>query len=142
MDFTQETPSPELARQLGEALKSDRIPLSAQSVHQWLQRKNFTKMTFAEEVKLIAADEAHRAAFQQAPKIVGRTAEADDHSHSYMLIEFSDGSVYGITDVVDGHYHVVKLPGRTEPADKHMHVLLDGQPLEEMQPPGEGGAPV
>lgn len=140
MDFTQETPSPELARQLGEALKSGRIPLSAQSVHQWLQRKNFTKMTFDEEVKLIAADEAHRAAFQQAPKIVGRTAEADGHAHSYMLIEFPDGSVYGITDVADGHFHVIKMPGRTELSDKHMHALLDGQPLEEMQAPGEDGA--
>ena len=139
MDFTQETPSPELARQLGEALKSGFIPLSAKAVHKWLQAKNFTKFTFDQEMKLIAADKAAQAASSQATIIVGRTDEADDHAHSYMLLVFPDGSVHGITDLVDDHFHVINEEGVTMVADKHMHRLLEGQEME-MQAPGEEDA--
>lgn len=141
MDFTQESPSPELARELGEAIKTGRIPLSSKAVHKWLQAKNFTKFTYDEELKLIATEEARDASFGQAEKFVGRTDRQDDHEHSYMLWVFPDGSVHGITDVTNGHFHAISEEGRTDPADKHFHALLQRQPLEKAAAPAEESDP-
>jgi len=135
MDFTQESPSPELARELGEAVKTGSIPLSMQAIHKWLQAKNFTKFTFEEEQRLLQSDAARKAAEDLAEKIAGRTesdATYGDHAHSYMLLRFPDGSVFGVTDVVNGHFHVIREEGITQSKDGHQHRLLEGQPIEQM----------
>ena len=133
MDFTQETPTPELARQLGEALKTGKIPLSAKAVHKWRQAKNFTKFTYDQELLLIAAEKTKTASLMQAEAFVGRTDEVDEHSHSYMLFRFPDGSVNGITDIVNDHFHVINEEGVTEVTNKHVHKLLEGESVDIMQ---------
>jgi len=142
MDFTQDTPSPELARQLGEALKTGEIPLSRKAIHRWLQERNFTKFTFEEEQQLIEAESASRAARDQAETFVGRTEEIDGHRHSYVLRRFPDGSVHGTTDVVNGHFHEITREGETEISNKHLHGLETPEPQQVQPAEDEPGGPM
>ncbi len=138
LDFTQETPSPELARELGEAKKTGAIPLSARSIHKWLEAKNYTKLTFEEELEQLSAEKARDIAFDAATVTTGRTDETGDNPpHSYVLKKWVDGSVHGITDVVDGHFHIITEEGVTEVAKKHVHNLLDGVEVDRRQPSEE-----
>ncbi len=136
LDFTQETPSPELARELGEAKKSG-VPLSEKSMHRWLQAKNYTKLTYEEELEQLGAEKARKVAFDAATAVTGRTDETDDHAHSYVLKTWPDGSVWGITDEVNDHFHVITVEGVTEIADKHIHNLLEGVEVARQMAPGE-----
>jgi len=76
MDFTQESPSPELMRALGEAMKTGQIPLSLESAHKWLQDRGFTKFTFEEELAKIVAEATARAALPK-PEVEAATAIAE-----------------------------------------------------------------
>jgi len=140
LDFTQETPSPELARELGEAKKTGVIPLSEKSIHAWLQAKNYTKLTFEEEIKQLAAEKTRKVAFDAATAVTGRTDETGPWpAHSYVLKTWPDGSVHGITDPdpTDGHFHVITAEGVTEIALKHVHKLLKGVEVEREPEPAE-----
>ncbi len=146
LDFTQETPSPELARELGEAKKTGVIPLSAKSIHGWLQAKNYTKLSFEEEIKQLASEKTREVSFQAVTAITGRTDETGSWpAHSYVLKTWPDGSVHGITDPdpSDGHFHEINDAGVTEIALKHVHNLLEGvevvRPGEEEEEEGDEG---
>lgn len=137
VDFTQETPAPEMARQLGEAVKTGNIPLSKRSIHAWLQSRNYTKLTYEEEQEEIAAERAREAAFDTAERIVGRTEEVDDHAHNYVLLRFPDGSVHGITDYADGHFHIISQADVTDETNEHTHRLMEGELLSQTPAPGQ-----
>jgi len=80
MDFTQESPSPELMRSLGQAMQTGNIPLSLESIHKWLQSKNFTKLTFEEELARIAAEEETgvRETLPQPPQATATDTEDEE----------------------------------------------------------------
>ena len=57
----------------------------------------------------------------------GRTSDTDNHSHVYWLeVDPETGEKRGVTDVVDGHYHVVSYESTTN-ADsatgRHTHAI-------------------
>ena len=141
VDFTQETPAPEMARQLGEAVKTGNIPLSKRSIHAWLQARNYTKLTYEEEQEEMAAERAREAAFESAERVVGRTAEVDGHAHNYVLLRFPDGSVHGITDYADGHFHIISQPDVTDETNDHTHQLMEGTALPQPTDPGQSDDP-
>lgn len=127
LDFTQETPSPETARALGEAAKTG-LPLSKRSQHAWLQAANFTKRTFAEEQELIEAERIENEAKAVAEKMLGLTEDTDDHSHYYEFLRWPDGTVRGLTAVADDHVHQILDETQTEEADGHTHKLREPLP--------------
>lgn len=57
--------------------------------------------------------------------IQGKTYKADngsDHTHTYYVSLDCDGQIInGRTDMVEGHYHVIRRGTITEPADGHKH---------------------
>ncbi len=61
LDFAQDQPEPRLAGDYWTAI-ADGAPLSEQSFHEWAQRKNFTKRTFEDEIKLVKKEREERAA--------------------------------------------------------------------------------
>ncbi len=85
LDFTQETPSPELLRALSQSLEGGIIPLSMEAIHKWMQDRNFTKFTFQEELDKILAEQKiealnRRTATPEVPANDPADPENDDET--------------------------------------------------------------
>lgn len=140
LDFSQETPSPEATRSLGEATKTG-IPLSERSMHAWMRKQNITKMGYEEERALREAEAVRAAVEQTATPEVGLTEPADGHDHEYRVLRWPDGSVRGTTSVDDDHFHRILEDGKTEEVDGHTHKLKKAVPVPELLPEEEAGGP-
>lgn len=143
LDFTQETPSPETARSLGEAIKSG-LPLSEHSVHAWLQGKNFTKRTFEEEQELLTAEKIRVESEAVTEKFFGMTepADEDDHDHVYAFWRWPDGTLRGLTAIAADHVHKISDENETEEADGHKHKLMKPVPAPIAPELDENGEPI
>jgi hypothetical protein len=54
--------------------------------------------------------------------VVGVTKSSEDHTHNFTVAYNDDGAfIGGITDVVDGHYHVIRKGTLTESSNGHCH---------------------
>ncbi len=146
LDFTQESPNPEGLRAFAQARKEG-APISLKSMHLWAQDKNLTKMSYEQELMAMLGESARAAADDAGEKTAGRTDVVADHDHGYVFITLPDGTVYGITDTVAGHFHVIRSADETEAADvdNHIHKILEGEAPDEApaddEPEGSPGSP-
>lgn len=70
-DFAQESPNPEQLYKFAQARKEG-APISKESMHKWAQDKNFTRMDYGEESRLLEEEQAEKDA--KADKIAGQMA--------------------------------------------------------------------
>ncbi len=138
LDFTQESPNPEGLRAYMQA-KKEGAPISLKSIHRWAQDKNLTKFSYEQEVMAIVSEMAHEASLKIGVKTAGRTSVEGEHDHGYIYLTLPDGTVYGITDIVDRHFHIIRDPEKTEPGavDGHVHGVLPGDILTAPPTPPE-----
>ena len=79
---------------------------------------------------------ARKAADDTGEKTAGRTdvggIASPNHDHGYVYITLPDGTVYGVTDEVAGHFHIIRNPDTVEEADvdNHNHKILAGEPTD------------
>ncbi len=146
LDFTQESPNPEGLRAFAMARKEG-APISLKSMHRWAQDKNLTKMSYEQELEAILGESARKAADDAGEKTAGRTDVVAGHDHGYVFITLPDGTVYGVTDEVAGHFHIIRNPDTVEEADvdNHSHKILAGEPTDggpaDDEPEGSPGSP-
>lgn len=84
----------------------------------------------------------HELEFEVPEEITGGTDEAEGHTHTFKVMYDDEGNFLGgVTDKVDGHFHLITRGTITEKADNHAHrfsyvemvQVLEGEDDEEAQ---------